>query len=91
MADAPIRVSGPINATGLTMSLETGRLAPQANGAVLVQVGNTTLLSTVVTTQFSAPEASARLRSRCGMNLVSTSTPSSSRRAASLSVNLSGK
>ncbi len=51
MADAPIRVSGPINATGLTMSLETGRLAPQANGAVLVQVGNTTLLSTVVTTK----------------------------------------
>ena len=36
MADAPIRVSGPINAAGLTMSLETGRLAPQANGAVLV-------------------------------------------------------
>ena len=43
MANAPIRVSGPINATGKTMSLETGRLAPQANGAVLVQVGNTTL------------------------------------------------
>ena len=51
MADAPIRVSGPINATGKTMTLETGRLAPQANGAVLVQVGKTTLLSTVVTTK----------------------------------------
>jgi polyribonucleotide nucleotidyltransferase len=50
MADA-IRVSGPINAAGKTMSLETGRLAPQADGAVLVQVGNTTLLSTVVTTK----------------------------------------
>ena len=33
------------------MTLETGRLAPQANGAVLVQVGKTTLLSTVVTTK----------------------------------------
>jgi polyribonucleotide nucleotidyltransferase len=51
MADAPIRVSGPINAAGKTMTLETGRLAPQANGAVLVQVGGTTLLSTVVTTK----------------------------------------
>jgi polyribonucleotide nucleotidyltransferase len=45
----PIRVSGPITAAGKTMTLETGRLAPQANGAVLVQVGGTTLLSTVVT------------------------------------------
>ncbi len=48
MTDA-IRVSGPINAAGKTMTLETGRLAPQADGAVLVQVGDTTLLSTVVT------------------------------------------
>src|SRR4051812_8639884 len=44
-----IRVSGPINAAGLTMTLETGKLAPQANGAVLVKVGDTTVLSTVVT------------------------------------------
>jgi polyribonucleotide nucleotidyltransferase len=51
MANAPIRVSGPINASGTTMTLETGRLAPQADGAVLVQVGGTTLLSTVVTTK----------------------------------------
>ena len=50
MTDA-IRVSGPINAAGKTMTLETGRLAPQADGAVLVQVGDTTLLSTVVTTK----------------------------------------
>ncbi len=27
---APIRVTGPINAAGKTMTLETGRLAPQA-------------------------------------------------------------
>jgi polyribonucleotide nucleotidyltransferase len=49
MADAPIRVTGPINDQGLTMTLETGRLATQADGAVLVRVGDTTLLSTVVT------------------------------------------
>jgi polyribonucleotide nucleotidyltransferase len=48
MADA-IRVSGPINAAGLEMTLETGKLAPQADGAVLVRVGDTTVLSTVVT------------------------------------------
>ena len=35
MADA-IRVTGPINAGGLEMTLETGKLAPQADGAVLV-------------------------------------------------------
>ncbi|HEX9467762.1 MAG TPA: polyribonucleotide nucleotidyltransferase [Acidimicrobiia bacterium] len=46
-----IRVSGPINAAGKIMTLETGRLAPQADGAVLVTVGETTLLSTVVTTK----------------------------------------
>jgi polyribonucleotide nucleotidyltransferase len=46
-----IRVSGPINAAGLTMTLETGRLAPQADGAVLVKVGETTVLSTVVSSR----------------------------------------
>src|SRR4051794_1118951 len=44
-----IRVSGPVNDAGLVMSLETGRLAQLADGAVLVQLGDTTLLSTVVT------------------------------------------
>mgnify|MGYP001794544829 CR=1 FL=1 len=38
-----IRVSGPINAAGLEMSLETGKLAPQADGAVLVRVGDTVI------------------------------------------------
>ena len=47
MADA-IRVSGPVNDAGLVMSFETGRLAQLADGAVLVQLGETTLLSTVV-------------------------------------------
>ena len=46
-----IRVSGPINAAGLEMTLETGKLAPLADGAVLVRVGDTTLLSTVVTSK----------------------------------------
>src|SRR5947208_5088642 len=46
-----IRVAGPINAAGKTMSFETGRLAPLANGAVVVQIGDTTLLSTVVSTK----------------------------------------
>ncbi len=51
MATSPIQVSGPINAAGLTMTLETGKLAPQAHGAVLVKVGDTTILSTVVTSK----------------------------------------
>ena len=46
-----IRVSGPINAAGLEMTLETGKLAPQADGAVLVRVGDTVILSTVVTSK----------------------------------------
>ncbi len=50
MADA-VRVSGPINDNGLIMSLETGKLAPLADGAVVVQVGDTTVLSTVVTSK----------------------------------------
>ena len=48
MTDA-IRVSGPVNAAGTEMSFETGRLAQLADGAVLVQLGETTLLTTVVT------------------------------------------
>ena len=50
MADA-IRVEGAVNGAGKTMSFETGRLAPLADGAVVVQLGETTLLSTVVTSK----------------------------------------
>ncbi|HEX6313046.1 MAG TPA: polyribonucleotide nucleotidyltransferase [Acidimicrobiia bacterium] len=50
MADA-IRVEGAVNGAGKTMSFETGRLAPLADGAVTVQIGDTTLLSTVVTSK----------------------------------------
>ncbi len=50
MADA-IRVEGPINAAGTTLSFETGKLATLADGAVFVRVGDTTLLSTVATSK----------------------------------------
>jgi polyribonucleotide nucleotidyltransferase len=44
-----IRVSGPINAAGLELTMETGRLAQLADGAVLLTVGDTVVLSTVAT------------------------------------------
>ncbi len=50
MGDA-IHVSGPVNADGLEMSFETGKLANLADGAVVVKVGNTVLLSTVCTSK----------------------------------------
>jgi polyribonucleotide nucleotidyltransferase len=50
MSDA-IRVSGPVNADGLVMSFETGKLANLADGAVVVQIGDTQLLSTVCTSK----------------------------------------
>ena len=45
MAD-PIRVSGPISGTERTLSFETGRLAPQSQGAVVASIGTTTVLTT---------------------------------------------
>ncbi len=51
MNDGAVRVSGPINAAGLEMTLETGKLAQLANGAVVVRVGETTVLSTVTTSK----------------------------------------
>jgi polyribonucleotide nucleotidyltransferase len=46
-----VSVSGPINAAGLEMTLETGKLAQLAHGAVVVKVGGTTVLSTVTTSK----------------------------------------
>jgi polyribonucleotide nucleotidyltransferase len=46
-----VRVSGPINAAGLEMTLETGHLARLADGAVTVRIGDTTVLSTVCTSK----------------------------------------
>jgi len=48
-ADGAIRVEGVVNDAGKTMSFETGRLAQLAHGAALVRIGDTTVLTTVVT------------------------------------------
>src|SRR6266480_2874684 len=45
MAEA-ISVSGPISGTDKTLSFETGRLAPQSQGAVVGRIGDTTVLVT---------------------------------------------
>jgi polyribonucleotide nucleotidyltransferase len=42
----PIRVSGPVSGTDKTLSFETGKLAPQSQGAVVASIGNTTVLTT---------------------------------------------
>ncbi|HEY3240836.1 MAG TPA: polyribonucleotide nucleotidyltransferase [Acidimicrobiia bacterium] len=44
----PIAVSAPIGQTGKSLSFETGVLAPQADGAVLARIGDTTVLATAV-------------------------------------------
>src|SRR5687767_15137224 len=41
-----ISVSGPVSGTYKTLSFETGKLAPQADGAVVVRMGDTILLVT---------------------------------------------
>src|SRR5438445_2462580 len=48
-ADGAIRVEGVVNDAGKTMSFETGHLARMADGAAVVKIGDTTLLTTVVT------------------------------------------
>ena len=45
MADA-IRVSGPVGDTDKTLSFETGKFAPQSQGAVVASIGRTTVLAT---------------------------------------------
>ncbi len=42
----PIRVSGPISGTDRNLTFETGRLAPQSQGAVVATVGTTSVLTT---------------------------------------------
>ena len=51
MSDTPFAFPVPINAAGLRCPSRPGRLAQLADGAVLVQVGDTTLLSTVATSK----------------------------------------
>ncbi len=43
---AAISVSGPVSGTDKTLSFETGKLAPQADGAVVVRMGDTIVLVT---------------------------------------------
>src|SRR5947207_9413352 len=45
MADA-ISVSGPVSGTDKTLTFETGKLAPQSQGAVVARIGNTMVLAT---------------------------------------------
>ena len=51
MAD-PTRVAKPISGTEQSLSFETGKLAIQSQGAVVAQLGNTTVL---VTANASSP------------------------------------
>ena len=45
MAD-PIRVSGPISGTDRTLTFETGKFAPQSQGAVVATIGEPCVLTT---------------------------------------------
>src|SRR5256885_13833303 len=45
MADA-ISVSGAVSGTDKTLTFETGKLAPQSQGAVVARIGNTVVLAT---------------------------------------------
>ncbi|HSJ90971.1 MAG TPA: polyribonucleotide nucleotidyltransferase, partial [Ilumatobacter sp.] len=45
MAD-PIRVSGPISGSDKTLTFETGKLAPQSQGAVVASIGGTKVITT---------------------------------------------
>jgi polyribonucleotide nucleotidyltransferase len=42
----PIRVSGPVSGTDKTLTFETGKLAPQSQGAVVATIGNSRVLTT---------------------------------------------
>ena len=45
MAD-PIIVSGPVSGTEKTLTFETGKFAPQSQGAVVASIGGTKVLTT---------------------------------------------
>jgi polyribonucleotide nucleotidyltransferase len=42
----PIRVSGPVSGTDKTLTFETGKFAPQSQGAVVASIGGTKVLTT---------------------------------------------
>ncbi len=50
-----ISVSGPVSGTDKTLSFETGRLAPQADGAVVARMGDTILLVTATAARSVRP------------------------------------
>src|SRR5918995_636775 len=54
MADT-IRVSVPVSGTDKTLFLETGKLAPQSQGAVMASIGRTTVLTTANATRDTRP------------------------------------
>ncbi len=56
MVDA-IRVSGPVSGTDKTLSFETGKLAQQGQGAVVAQLGRTTVLATANAAKEARPGA----------------------------------
>ena len=56
MVDA-IRVSGPVSGTDKTLSFETGKLAQQSQGAVVAQLGRTTVLATANAAKEARPGA----------------------------------
>ena len=56
MVDA-IRVSGPVSGTDKTLSFETGKLAQQSMGAVVAQLGRTTVLATANAAKEARPGA----------------------------------
>ena len=56
MADA-ITVSAPISGTDRTLTFETGKLAGQADGAVLARIGDTIILVTATAARNGEPIA----------------------------------
>jgi len=55
-------VKKEINWEGKNLTLETGRIARQADGAVLLTSGETVILSTVVVTKKTDPEVDFFIR-----------------------------
>ena len=61
MAEA-ISVSGPISGSDKTLRFETGKLAPQSQGAVVASIGKTTVLVTATLALVAALAEPSRLR-----------------------------
>ena len=55
MSKEVIRVEAELTTTGKTLSFETGKLAPLANGAVVARIGDTMMLATAVASKNVKP------------------------------------